>query len=543
MSSRSFVAAACLGLLASFTLHAQSVEWASLIHGVQTESINALCHDANGNIYATGRMSSRNIDGLVVPVSGTYDIFLAKYNASGECQWVVTPGGSDANDINEGDWGWDVVYDDLAHAIYLCGTYQAMVPPPATFGPGMTVFGTGSFLAKYDTSGTCLWMRASDNGLAQGIAVDESGAVYVNGGSTNAPTTFFGPPAITVPTGPFIAKYTSEGQLIWAKSPGHGVGGKIRIRGNHLYFGGATAGSERTFLGTNLPDDPEYISFLAEVDTSFTTIQWMDLYGTSNSVSVMEMDIAESGELLLSGSFRDSLFLPSDTLVETLDGYGQFCFRTDAEGEVIWAMSYAAETLHARAVSAAPDGSSYVGIAFSGDLSTPFGTLAASNIRDFAILHLGPDGEFIGSANDGPVGPGRSAIQATADNGVVIGYPTWGPIDLGNGHVLDAEVDVFVAKLGAITSVESLTLNDNGQLLIYANPNQGTCSIELPQALQGESDLMLRILDTQGRLVQQSPLAFENGIIRLDIRAQAKGTYVAEVGNARRRYTGRIVFE
>ncbi len=59
----------------------------------------------------------------------------------------------------------------------------------------------------------------------------------------------------------------------------------------------------------------------------------------------------------------------------------------------------------------------------------------------------------------------------------------------------------------------------------------------------GESGLTLRILDIQGRVVQVSPLRLEEGIIRLDIRAQAKGTYVAEVGNGQVRYTGRIVFE
>ncbi|MCO6481474.1 MAG: T9SS type A sorting domain-containing protein, partial [Flavobacteriales bacterium] len=73
--------------------------------------------------------------------------------------------------------------------------------------------------------------------------------------------------------------------------------------------------------------------------------------------------------------------------------------------------------------------------------------------------------------------------------------------------------------------------------------NNGTCTIELPEDLLYETDLVLRIMDLQGRLVQQSVLRMHEGTVQLDIRAQAKGTYVAEVGNGKVRYTGRIVFE
>jgi hypothetical protein len=82
-----------------------------------------------------------------------------------------------------------------------------------------------------------------------------------------------------------------------------------------------------------------------------------------------------------------------------------------------------------------------------------------------------------------------------------------------------------------------------GQLLIYANPNQGTCSIELPPELLHEQGLELRILDAQGRVVQEGPLNITEGTVHLDIRAQAAGTYMAEVVNGNTRYTGRIVFE
>jgi hypothetical protein len=126
---------------------------------------------------------------------------------------------------------------------------------------------------------------------------------------------------------------------------------------------------------------------------------------------------------------------------------------------------------------------------------------------------------------------------------VVLGSSFNGTIDLGNGHVLTGGADIFVAKFGGFTAVPILKTAANGELYIYANPNNGTCTIEMPEALLYEHDLVLRIMDLQGRLVQQSALRMNEGTIQLDIQAQAKGTYVAEVGNSKVRYTGRIVFE
>jgi hypothetical protein len=109
--------------------------------------------------------------------------------------------------------------------------------------------------------------------------------------------------------------------------------------------------------------------------------------------------------------------------------------------------------------------------------------------------------------------------------------------------VLTGGRDIFVAKFDAITGIPDYLSAGSDELLIYANPNQGTCTIELPDALHGESDLLLRVLDLSGRVVQEAPISMQDGTIRIDIRAQATGTYIAEVGNGRVRYRGRIVFE
>jgi hypothetical protein len=96
--------------------------------------------------------------------------------------------------------------------------------------------------------------------------------------------------------------------------------------------------------------------------------------------------------------------------------------------------------------------------------------------------------------------------------------------------------------LSGFSGVQQMPLVDQG-LHIYANPNNGLCTIDLPDALRPTNDLMLSIYDQQGQLVQRAPLTFLEDGIRLDIRAQAKGIYHVELGDGRQRYTGTIVFE
>jgi hypothetical protein len=80
-------------------------------------------------------------------------------------------------------------------------------------------------------------------------------------------------------------------------------------------------------------------------------------------------------------------------------------------------------------------------------------------------------------------------------------------------------------------------------LHIYANPNNGLCTIDLPEELRLTDDLMLSVFDNTGQLVQRVPLRYNEQGVRLDIRAQARGIYHVELGDGQQRYTGTIVFE
>ena len=535
--------------LAAIHVWSQQAEWASHIQGSNIDLVYSLCHDSNSNIYATGRMSNGSIDDTPIGVSGTYDIYLAKFNPAGILQWASRAGGGDPMDVNERDCGWKVLYDSISDAIYLSGTYQGTTfGNPAYFGPGIEVPGKGAFLAKYSTAGICLWMRATNNGISASITVDAGGAVYVTCWSTSElsdSTTYFGPPSTTVDGGFSIAKYTPSGQLLWAKNLGQGIGGRIASRGTHLYFAGGADGENAMLLGTSVPDTQSVgnIALVAELDTACSTVLWAHTFGSPNNAIITDLDFFTDGDLLLVGTFRDSLFLPADTLAGELGRNTPFYIRTDSAGLVLWGDNYSGNAYYYSA-SISQDGMFYLGFNFTGVLNIQGTIITADDPASICVVKCQPDGMPVGAFHEGPVEVGPMDILATEGNGIVVASGFSGTINFGSGSMLTGNFDVFVAKYSSITSVQSYALpGGGGQLLIYANPNQGTCSIDLPPELLHEQGLVLRILDAQGQVVQEGPLNITEGTVHLDIRAQAAGTYMAEVVNGTTRYTGRIVFE
>src|SRR5262245_44936828 len=96
---------------------------------------------------------------------------------------------------------------------------------------------TDMFVAKYDSNGMLLWAKRAggiSSDVGQGIAVDGSGNSYVTGIFQGSATFGSGELNQTTlvsagPTDIFVAKYDSNGMLLWAKRD---VGrGRCRGRG------------------------------------------------------------------------------------------------------------------------------------------------------------------------------------------------------------------------------------------------------------------------------------------------------------------------
>ncbi|MBP7169649.1 MAG: hypothetical protein KBA42_05115, partial [Bacteroidales bacterium] len=211
----------------------------------------------SGNIYVLGSYKSHFIldgntyNGYPDQSSTKLDIFLAKFNTTGNVVWVRTMGGS------EGDQPDDLAIDNQEN-IYVSGFFQGT----CDFGLGNTLTSSGGndgFMVKYNSSGTFQWVRKvaygiSGNERISSISIGKDGNLYVAGMSQSS--------SFTVGDGTneqsytnadsnrdlFLASFTPSGIYRWSRQiPGNNNSALFRAiavdETNNLYVGGVLGGT------------------------------------------------------------------------------------------------------------------------------------------------------------------------------------------------------------------------------------------------------------------------------------------------------------
>ena len=191
--------------------------WAKRAGGSSFDLGIGIAVDGARNSYVTGLFGGSATFGLgetnqtTLTSAGSGDIFVAKYDASGDLVWANRAGGtSDA-------LGNGIAVDGAGNS-YVTGCFQGS----ATFGSGETnettltsAGGQDIFVAKNDASGDLVWAKrtggtSGDRGI--GIAVDGAGNSYVTGDFSDSATFGSGEANETTLTSAggndiFVAKY------------------------------------------------------------------------------------------------------------------------------------------------------------------------------------------------------------------------------------------------------------------------------------------------------------------------------------------------
>ncbi|MFZ5553604.1 MAG: SBBP repeat-containing protein [Bacteroidota bacterium] len=222
-------------------------QWVKSIGGSFTSS-ESIEVDNVGNINITGWFTGTadfdpGPDSVFKSNSGTQNIFLAKYDVSGNYLWAITIGDAFNNRSFH-------VKSDAVGNCYITGTiqYQTDFDP----GPGIyTVYNSSQeiFFAKYDYNGNLAWAKSiggAYNDNVKDLALDISGNVYLTGEFNYADFDPGPGTAIMDSNGNsddiFFAKYDNNGNYIWAEKLGNTSGDiprSIYVDGNdNIYLAG-----------------------------------------------------------------------------------------------------------------------------------------------------------------------------------------------------------------------------------------------------------------------------------------------------------------
>ena len=151
--------------------------WAKKAGGTNNDEGRSIAIDSSGNSYVTGYFYSvtASFGSITLTSSGSYDIFVAKLDSSGNWLWVKQAGG------NYWDMGYSIAIDSSGNS-YVTGYFEGT----ASFGTTeLTSSGDYDiFVAKLDSIGNWLGAKKAGGTLwdwSNGIATDSSGNTYLTG--------------------------------------------------------------------------------------------------------------------------------------------------------------------------------------------------------------------------------------------------------------------------------------------------------------------------------------------------------------------------
>ena len=320
--------------------------WAKSAGGTWDDRGNSIATDASGNVFMTGSFSSPTITfgTTTLTNNGNNDIFIVKYDANGNALWAKSAGGAD------NEWGYSVA-TDAAGNTYITGAFASST---ITFGAttltnSSSVGNSDIFIVKYDANGNALWAKSAGgtwDDVGNSIATDAAGNAYITGGFSS-PAITFGTTTLTN-SGDydiFIAKYDTNGNVIWAKSAGGtdadgGIGIVTDVAGN-AYITGEFASSTITFGATTLTNSSSVGNsdiFIVKYDANGNAL-WAKSAGGADYEWGCSVATDAAGNAYITGAFYSSTITFGTT---SLTNYGIgniFIAKYDSNGNVLWAKS------------------------------------------------------------------------------------------------------------------------------------------------------------------------------------------------------------
>ncbi|MEO8150374.1 MAG: T9SS type A sorting domain-containing protein [Bacteroidia bacterium] len=265
-----------------------NVLWAKSAGGNSTDYVRGISTDASGNVLITGSFQSDSISfgttTLTNASAGNNDIFVAKYDVSGNVLWAKSAGGSSS------DEGWGIA-TDVSGNVAITGHFNSS---SITLG-STTLTNAGAddiFIIKYDASGNVAWAKSAggtfyDDGF--GISTDSSGNLIVTGNFQN-PSITFGTTTLTNSGGAdiFIVKYDASGNVLWAKSAGgtsyDGAFGSSSDANGNILVTGYFQSPSITFGTTTLTNTGLYDIFIAKLYSTVSAA--IEEQNSNNGVSI-----------------------------------------------------------------------------------------------------------------------------------------------------------------------------------------------------------------------------------------------------------------
>jgi Putative metal-binding motif len=377
-----------------------SLAWATRAGGPDVDIAYSTSVITDGSSFVCGYFSDTAVFGsettspIMLTSSGGLDLFLAKYSADGELEWVKAAGGA----------GYDV-----------CSGVSALND------------GSSIITGRYSVSATF------NPGESDSLDLTSTGEADI-----------------------FIARYNADGSLLWASTAGSAnydfsediaalAGGSAIITG---YFrGSATFGAsepQESILTSS--NSSTYDIFVASYNSN-GTLAWARRAGGSDEDYAKSVEVATDGSAYITGYFRGlSIFGPGEAQQTNLHSSSYediFIARYNSDGSLAWAKrAGGTDSDYGHAIDVFSDGTCAVTGSFGGTATFGYGESNATNIvsdadQDAFVAKYYSDGNlmWVRKAGGGSTETGNG-ISIVADDGSILITGSFGPIPPWTGETI-----------------------------------------------------------------------------------------------------------
>ncbi len=495
--------------------------------------------DDVGNIYTIGSFNWGPIDfdpgpdSLNFTSAGETDIYVSKFDASGDFIWAKRFGGTDDDD------GSSIAVDDSGN-IYFTGYFKDV----ADFDPGPGVYNLSSsggseiFVCKLDANGNLLWAKqmgstSADDGA--GIAVDAAGNVYVTG-SFEQTLTFNTNAGIGNLTSNgrhdiFICKFDELGVIQWVKQIGsteQDYGAEIAIDdASNLFLTGSFSGTVDFDPGTgvnNLMSPTSDNCFILKLNTSGNFV-WATQLALPDPVDGSAITLDALGNIYVAGG-----------------GYGTAISKLNANGNIMWSKFLPGLNDWASSIAVDASGNVYVTGYFRGTVDFDPGPNSvifnSSNADDSYIIKFDASGNYVWAYQIGEPGFDEYGAAIALDaSGNIYSYGSFRyTVDFDPGpntfNLSAYSYDSYLLKWNQTT----VGIEEKARVVgvsIYPNPTTGNFAIKFKTI---QKELSVRVVSITGQTVETR--TFQNtDFIQLQLN-QPNGIYIVEVLNEKGNRTG-----
>lgn len=480
--------------------------WATRFGESGNDEGTAISTDGAGNVYVAGNFTSASIEISTYTLTNAdsmaqhYDIFLGKFDSSGNVLWFKSYGGNSDDNANG-------INTDISGNTFLTGSFSS-----DTIRFDTTAFASSGnldiFLTKLNVLGDVLWARsAGGDGEDKSLSVssDSLGNIGITGyfysNHFNFGTLSLMKTDTTMDTlggqtnDVFVAKYNAMGDLLWAKKAG------------------------------------SYGGYFDEV--------------SSNAISMNK-----AGEIFITGYFRyDSISFDGWNLYDFNTSRDFFIAKYDTTGNILWAQS-SGDFLddEGRGIIVDAQGDFLVtGYYSSGTISFDGNTLTNPNFdSEIFVVKFDSNGNYMWATQaGGTTGDIGNSIATQGTNNVyVTGQYYSSTAAFGSFNITNSGFgDIFVSRLYAYSSVGMDNRNPNkNELSVYPNPSNNFSTIIY--SLKTSNDIKMDIYNELGEKVITlvNNVKQAEGDYHYTFSAPDPGIYIVKLQTSEGGITQKVIF-